>query len=90
MKKVVIGIALLINGIILNSFLIQTAMQYLPHMTAWSTSYPSKLFFLIFAGMSKFTDGADGLGLAVPFIFGTIMAIMGFIILIVEYFKKDK
>jgi len=89
MKKTVIGIAMLISGIILNSFLILSAMQYLPHMTAWSSSYPSKLFFLIFAGQSRFNDGVDGLGLGIPFVLGVVFVILGLIILAIEYFKKE-
>jgi len=90
MKKIAIGIALLISGLIFNSFLIFTAMQYLPQMTVWSNSYPSKLFFLIFAGMSQFNDGADGLGLGILFIFGIVLTVLGLIILAIEYFKKEK
>ena len=89
MKKTVIGIAMLISGIILNSFLILSAMQYLPHMTAWSSSYPSKLFFLIFAGQSRFNDGVDGLGLGIPFVLGVVFVILGLIILAIEYLKKE-
>ena len=74
MRKIVIGIALLFSGIMLNSLMILSAMQYLPHMTAWSRSYPSKLFFLIYAGWSRFNDGADGLGLGIPFVFGIVLA----------------
>lgn len=89
MKKTIIGIALLISGIILNSSLIFAAAQYLPYATTWITSYPSKLFFLIFAGNSRFNDGADGLGLGLFFIFGIILIVLGFSILAIEYFKKD-
>ena len=70
MKKTIIGTALLISGVWTISFLISSALQFLPHLTAWSNSYPSKLFFLIFAGRSQFNDGADGLGLGMFFIFG--------------------
>ena len=90
MKKTIIGIALLISGIIVDLFLILSAMQYLPHITAWSTSYPSKLFFLIFAGASQFNDGADGLGLGFPFVFGGVLIILGLSILAAEYFRNDK
>jgi len=90
MKKTIIGIALLISGITVDFFLISSALQYLPNVTAWSTAYPSKLFFLIFAGTSRFSDGADGLGLGLLFIFGIILIVLGLIVLAIEYFKKDK
>ena len=89
MKKTVIGIALLVCGIGIDLFLITSALQYLPNLTAWSNSYPSRLFFLIFAGSSQFNDGADGLGLGLFFIIGAVLAIFGIIILAIEYFKKD-
>jgi len=89
MKKTIIGIALLFNGITTISFLILSAVQYLPYLSAWSNSYPSKLFFLIFAGRSRFNDGADGFALGLFFVFGIALIILGLIILAIEYFKKD-
>jgi len=89
MKRTVIGIALLISGIMTTSLLVLSAMQYLPHLGAWSRSYPSRLFFLIFEGQSRFGDTADGLALGVPFVFGIVLIVLGLIILAVEYFKKD-
>ena len=90
MKKTIIGTVLLLSGIIVDMFLILTASLALPHVMAWSTSYPSKLFFLIFAGKSQSTDGADGLGLGLFFVFGIILIILGLIILAIEYLKEDK
>ena len=90
MKKTVIGVALLVSGIGIDLFLISSALQYLPNLTAWSNSYSSKLFFLIFAGQSQFNDGVDGLGLGLLFVFGIVLITFGFAILAVEYFKKDK
>ena len=90
MKKTVIGMTLLINGILIDLFLISSALQYLPHLTAWSSAYPSKLFFLIFAGGSRFGDGADGLGLGAFFVFGIVLILLGLVILAFEYFMKDK
>jgi len=90
MKKTVIGIALLISGILIDLCLTFTAMLHLPHLMAWSTSYPSKLCFLIFAGKSNFSDGADGLALGSFFIFGIVLMLLGLIVLAVEYFRKEK
>lgn len=88
MKKTMIGISFLACGIFTDLALIFSAVTCLPHMTAWSRSYPSKLMFLIFAGKSQFTDGAEGLGLGVFFIFGALLALSGLIILLKEYLSK--
>lgn len=88
MKKLLIGITLLIAGIIDIIGILSCATMYLPNASAWSTSYPSKLWFLIFAGHSKYDDGADGLGLGMLFGFGVILVILGLIILGIEY-RKD-
>ena len=88
-KKALIGVCLLIAGIIETVGIIITASLSLASTTSWSTSYPSKLFFLIFAGKSRFDDGADGLGLGVFFVFGIILTILGLIVLGIEYFRKD-
>ena len=90
MKKTVIGIATFFGGILISLSIISTAVQNLPHLTAWSGSYSSKLFFLIFAGLSPIDDGADGLGLGVFFIFGVMLMFLGIAILALEYFKKNK
>lgn len=89
MKKVLIGVCLLIGGIIETVSIIFIASLSLASTTSWDTSYPSKLFFLIFAGCSEFHDGTDGLELGVFFIFGVALVILGLIVLGIEYFKKD-
>jgi hypothetical protein len=68
--------------------IIISGVVYLPHLTTWLTSYPSKLLFLILAGRSQFNDGADGLGLSIFFILGIIMTFLGLTILIYEYMRK--
>ena len=90
MKRTIIGTVLLLSGIIVVMFIILIASLALPYLTAWSNTAPSKLFFLIFAGKSQFSDGADGLGLGLLFVFGTVLIILGLIILALEYLKKDK
>ena len=90
MKKTIIGITAFFGGIGTCLSLISSAVQYLPHLEAWSGSYSSKLFFLIFAGLPPVGDGADGLGLGIYFIFGIMLMLLGFAILAIEYFKKDR
>jgi hypothetical protein len=89
MKRTVIGISLLLGGLYAVISIIRSAMLYLPDLNAWSTAYPSKLFFLILAGKSQFSDGADGLGLGLFFVFGIVLAILGLVILAKEYFSKN-
>jgi hypothetical protein len=87
MRKIAIGICFLLSGIITDLALVFSAVTFLPHLTAWSTAYPSKLMFLIFAGKSRFSDGADGLGLGLFFSFGILLIILGTAILLKEYFS---
>jgi hypothetical protein len=90
MKKTVIGIALLAAGIFDMLGLILAASVYLPHITSWENSYPSRLWFLIFAGRSPYNDGANGLGLGLLFVLGALLAAFGLIILIIEFVRKEK
>ena len=59
-----------------------------PNLTSWSNDYHSRLMFLIFADQSEFNDSADGLGLGIFFVFGTLLIILGIAILIKKYFSK--
>ena len=88
MKKTVIGIATFFGGIGICLSIVSAAIGYLPFLEAWSGSYSSKLFFLIFSGLSHFDDGADGLGLGIFFIFGVTLMLLGLAVLAIEYFKK--
>jgi hypothetical protein len=88
MKRTVIGITLFLGGLYTVMSIIHSAMLYLPDLNAWDTAYPSKLFFLILAGKSQFSDGADGLGLGLFFVLGIVLAILGLVILGKEYFGK--
>jgi hypothetical protein len=89
MKKTVIGAVILFAGVLQTIGIIISAAIYMPNLTAWSTAYPSKLLFLILAGKSRFSDGADGFGLGLLFILGIIMILLGLGILINEYIRKD-
>ena len=89
MKRVLIGISLSVMGIIITLGVMLCAAICLPSTTAWNTSYPSKLFFLIFAGQSPFADGANGLGLGIFFVFGIVLTLIGLVMLLIEYFRKE-
>ena len=90
MKKTVIGAIIFLAGVVQTIGVFLCGILYLPHVTAWNTAYPSKLFFLIMSGNSQFSDGADGLGLGIFFVFGIAMVLFGLGILICELAKKDK
>lgn len=85
-----IGLVGLILGVLTGLTVILVAAMSLPTTNAWSTAYPSKLWFLIFAGTSPFRDGAHGLGLGWVFVFGVILAIGGIALLIMDAVKQKR
>ena len=93
MKKTFIGSILLITGMLDMIAIIITAALSLTAMTDWSYEYPSRLWFLIFAGKPPMYNGTfvgtGGLGLGFLFICGIILLILGLIILAVEYFNSS-
>lgn len=90
MKKTIIGSVLLIAGVVQNIGIILSAALTMPYFTEWSTAYPSRLWFLIFAGKSKFNDGAEGLGLGILFVLSIILMSIGLTILICELVAEIK
>jgi len=89
MKRVLIGISLSVMGMIITLGLLFFAGTYIPSLTSWYPWYPSKLFFLIFAGSSGLNDDANGLGLGIFFVFGVVLTLLGILILLIEYFRKE-
>ena len=90
MKRTGIGIGCLLAGILDIIGVITAAAVCVPTVTSWSTAYPSKLWFLIFAGRSTFNDGADGLGLGLLFMIGALLAAGGLVILAIELVRREK
>lgn len=88
MKRTIIGITFLISGILTSLAILFVAISYLPHINNWSTSYPSKLMFLIFAGTSQFRGTESGLGLGGFLVAGIVLAVLGTVMLLKEYFSK--
>ena len=84
------GLVGLVLGVLTGLTVIIVAAMNLPSTNTWSTAYPSKLWFLIFAGTSPFRDGADGLGLGWVFVFGVIMAAAGIVLLIMDTVKRKR
>ncbi len=89
MKRAFIGSSLLFIGTLETVGIMLCAVLYLPHVTAWYTTYPSKMLFLIFAGKSSLNDGTDGLGLGIFFVVGILFMLLGLVMLGAEYFRKE-
>lgn len=87
MKKTVIGGILLLSGIITTIGIILAAAIYAPSITSWSGS---KLWFAIFGAKRYGNEVIQSLFLGAPFIIGIILAIIGLIILGIEYFNEEK
>lgn len=86
MKRTVIGSVLFITGTIINLSLIITATFYVPKITQWRGS---KLWFAIF-GAKDLGSGVQSLSVGLPFKIGLLLFIIGFIILVIEYFSVKK
>lgn len=89
-KSFFTGLVLLFLGTLTDLVVIVAAAINLPSINAWSTSYPSKLWFLIVSGMSQYNDGADGLGLGWVFVLGIVAIIVGILLLILDSFRRKK
>jgi hypothetical protein len=94
MKRTAIGIALMIIGILDMLGIIITSAISLASISDWSYDYPSRLWYLIFAGKPQmqngFASGSGGLALGFLFVVGVMLLITGLIILAIEYFNIDK
>lgn len=84
------GLVGLILGVLTDLVVIVVAAMSLPTTNTWSTAYPSKLWFLVFAGTSPHRDGANGLGLGWVFVFGALLAAAGIILLIMDFVKQKR
>lgn len=89
MKRTFIGATIFVSGILQTLGIIISGVIYLPHVTSWSTTYPSKLIFTIMAGNEQIADDTIGLGLGWFFVFGIALILLGLGILLYEYFRKD-
>lgn len=86
MKKTVIGSVFMLSGIIVTISVIITAALYVPSITAWSGS---KLWYAIFGAKQYGNEVVQSLFLGAPFVIGIILAIIGLIMLVVEYCSKE-
>ncbi|WP_105620086.1 hypothetical protein [Vallitalea okinawensis] len=88
MKKTIIGSVIMLSGIIIDMTILIAASLYIPNITSWSGS--SKLWFVIFGAKQYGSEVVQSLFLGFPFIIGIMLTIIGLIILVVEYFDKEK
>lgn len=86
MKRTVIGSVFMVSGIFVTLSLIVIATFYVPEITQWRGS---KLWFAIF-GANDMGNAVQSLSVGIPFIIGIILFVMGLLILLIEYFKKDR
>jgi hypothetical protein len=90
MRKTAIGIALLLSGLAVTLGLIASAATVVSTLTSWSSTYPSKLFYVIFSGFSLYDTVSSGFGLGWLFVLGYALAVLGLAALGVEYFRKGE
>ena len=86
MKKTIIGSVFMMVGVIIDISILITAALYIPNINTWRGL---KIWFAIF-GAKDMGNTAQSLYLGMPFVVGFIFFILGFVILAVEYFKKDR
>lgn len=89
-KRFIIGIVFLSTGLLIVISVIIAAAINVSNTAGWLTSYPSKLWFLIFEGNGLFQDSPKGLALGPFFIGGIIFALLGAALLLWEYFHSIK
>ena len=87
MKKVIIGGIFMFTGALISLTIILCAALYVPSMNAWSGS---KLWYAIFGAEQYGNEVVQSLFLGFPFIMGVILFVLGLIILVSEYFNKNK
>ena len=84
MKRVIIGSTIMLSGIFTTMGIILAAVIYSPTISQWSGS---RLWYAIFGAKQYGNEVIQSLFLGTPFIIGTILILIGLIILTVEYFK---
>ncbi|RAV17747.1 hypothetical protein [Paenibacillus contaminans] len=86
MKKTFIGGILMFTGALISLAILITAALYVPQITAWRGS---KLWYAIFGAEQFGNEAAQSLSLGFPFVLGVILFVLGLVVLILEYFKKE-
>lgn len=94
MKKMLIGAVLFLGGMLSMIGSLLCAAIALPSFSSWSNEYPSRLFSVLFEGRPPIYEdgfgGAEGVGLGFLFGFGILLLCVGLVVLILQYFTKEK
>ncbi|WP_042351401.1 hypothetical protein [Bacillus massiliigorillae] len=88
MKRIFIGVVIMLSGLLVTLSIIIVGAVYATHINAWSGK--SKLWFAIFGEKQYGDEVVDSLFLGFPFVIGVIFFLLGFIILVYEYYKTFK
>lgn len=86
MKRTIIGSVLLLSGTLISLSLIIIATFYVFKINEYRGT---KIWFIIF-GARDLGRSAQSLNIGIPFVVGLILFGLGFLILLIEYFKKDQ
>lgn len=84
MKRIIIGGCMLFSGLLVTLTIIVSASIYATDVFEWSGK--SKLWFVIF-GAEHYGEVVDSLFLGFPFVLGVLLALLGLIILGLEYYR---
>jgi transcriptional regulator with XRE-family HTH domain len=87
-RRFITAVAFLCAGLLTIISVIIAAAINVPSTTSWLRDYPSKLWFLIYEGNGMFQDSPKGLGLGPVFNVGLILAALGVVLLLWQYFYK--
>ncbi|WP_152393336.1 hypothetical protein [Paenibacillus guangzhouensis] len=85
MKRTIIGATFLFMGSLISLAILIAAALYIPSITAWRGT---KLWFAIY-GANDMGNDVQSLFLGLPFTVGIVLFILGFIVLVFEYFNKS-
>lgn len=88
MKKIVIGGFIMLAGLLITLTIILSAAIFAAELTSWSGK--SKLWFSIFGARQYGNEVVDSLFLGFPFVIGVLLAILGLVILAMEYYRISK
>ncbi|MEK3763366.1 hypothetical protein [Solibacillus sp. FSL K6-4121] len=86
MKRTVIGGFIMFGGLFITLTIIVVATLYIPNMRSWSGS---QLWYAIFGDIQYGNESVQSLFLGFPFVIGVLLAILGLVILVIEYLEKS-
>lgn len=88
MRRTIIGGFIMFAGLLVTLTIIISGSIYATSMTTWSGD--SKFWYAIFGALFFGGNGGESLKLGIPFLTGLLFTIIGFLILVAEYFETLK